>query len=78
MNKRIVCQGTPNNILSNTKTEDVARFFELNMLRGKIANIKKDRIIIDVYGQYFTLEDHYGIKNLGRARMLTYYLDPTI
>jgi len=48
------------------------------MLRGKIANIKKDRIIIDVYGQYFTLEDHYGIKNLGRARMLTYYLDPTI
>jgi len=59
MNKRIVYQGTSGNILSNTRTEDVARFFGLNMLRGRIVSIKKDRIIIDIDGRSSTLENHY-------------------
>jgi len=48
MNKRIVCQGTPDNMLSNTRTEDVARFFGFNMLRGRIVSIKIESSLISM------------------------------
>ena len=64
MNRRIACQGTPADILSNIGSEDVARFFGLNILRGTIVDIDRNKLVVDVNGQDIILWNIHSVDRL--------------